>query len=173
MRSWRRFLRRKKKPYFVLSLLSLLNLILPQPAHAMAIRPSAAKAPVSVHQPTNVAVKAIVRPRPLKSTLPVVPSVKAKRTIRVVATAYTSSRDETDASPDITASGQRTRDGIIAVNGLKFGTRVRFPDQYGDKIFVVQDRMSSRYGSNHVDIWMTTKTLAKQWGVRHVRMEIL
>lgn len=105
-------------------------------------------------------------------TLPTVPDIEAKRVIKVVATAYSSSYDETDSDPFTTASGERVRDGVIAANWLPFGARVRIPDHYGDKVFVVKDRMHPR---NHdlVDIWMSSKAQAIEWGVKHVRIEII
>lgn len=105
--------------------------------------------------------------------LPQVAQYEVKRTVRLTVTAYTSSVDETDNSPFITASGTRVRDGIIAQNSLPFGTRVRFPDAFGDKVFVVEDRLSSRKGTYIADIWMPTKTDAQTWGARVLTMEIL
>lgn len=95
-----------------------------------------------------------------------------KRTIYVMVTAYSSTPDQTDDTPFHTANGTYVRDGIIASNFLKFGTRVRFPDYFGDKIFDVQDRMNERF-SDRVDIWMPTREAAIQFGVRTLKMEIL
>lgn len=102
------------------------------------------------------------------STLP----IKVKKVIRVVVTAYSSTPDQTDSTPFITASGSRVRDGIIAANFLRFGAKVRFPDKFGDKIFVVEDRMHPRH-PHRVDIWMTERQLAKEFGVKRLEMEIL
>ena len=108
-----------------------------------------------------------------EGALPDAKSVSAKRTAYVSMTAYTSSVDETDSTPFITADGSHTRDGIVAANNLKFGTRVRFPDLCGDKVFEVHDRMNKRY-TDRIDIWMTTKGEAFKFGVKHnVRVEIL
>lgn len=86
---------------------------------------------------------------------------EAKRLVLV--TAYSSTVDQTDDSPFITASGTQVRDGIVATNFLKFGTKVKFPELYGDKIFVVEDRMKS----NHkVDIWFPTREEALQFGAK-------
>jgi len=96
------------------------------------------------------------------------------RSYYVTATAYTSTPDQCWGNPFITASGKRVYDGLIAANGLKFGTKVRFPEMYGDKIFTVDDRMSSRHGSNRVDIWMDgPRSKALQFGKRYLKMEIL
>lgn len=93
---------------------------------------------------------------------------------RVVApvTAYSSTPDQTDSTPFITASGTRTRDGVVAANFLPIGTKVRIPTVYGDKIFVVEDRMNSRYWQR-LDIWMETRQEALQFGVRTLPIEII
>jgi 3D (Asp-Asp-Asp) domain-containing protein len=101
-----------------------------------------------------------------------VPEIKVKRVIKVTVTAYSSTPDQTDNTPFITASGSRVRDGIIAANFLRFGTKVRFPDYSGDKIFVVEDKMHPRF-YHRVDIWMTERQLAKEFGVKRLEMEIL
>ncbi len=96
------------------------------------------------------------------------------RTMKVVATAYNSEVGQTDDSPFITAFGTRVRDGIIATNDYKRGTRVRLPELYGDKVFVVEDRMNSRYtGKSRIDIWMERKSDAIKLGARYLTMEIL
>ncbi len=76
-------------------------------------------------------------------------------TIKMVITAYTSTPDQTKSygSPFITASGAHVADGIIANNMLAFGTKVRIPALYGNKVFTVEDRMNQKMGLYHVDIW--------------------
>lgn len=87
-------------------------------------------------------------------------------------TAYSSTPDQTDSTPFITASGSHVRDGIVAANFLRFGTKVRFPTLYGDKIFIVEDRMNSRY-EYRLDIWMETREEAKQFGIKAVPIETI
>jgi len=87
-------------------------------------------------------------------------------------TAYSSTADQTDSTPFITASGTNVRDGIVACNFLRFGTRVRFPQLYGDKIFVVEDRMALK-NSHKIDIWFITRNEAKEFGVKYLQVEIL
>ena len=87
-------------------------------------------------------------------------------------TAYSSTPEETDDTPFITASGERVRDGIIAANFLPFGTEVRIPELFGDKVFVVKDRMHHRK-TNFVDIWMPSKYLAQEFGIHQTSIEIL
>lgn len=76
-------------------------------------------------------------------------------TIKMVITAYTSTPSQTKSygSPFITASGAHVADGIIANNMLPFGTKVRIPQLYGNKVFTVEDRMNTKMGLYHVDIW--------------------
>lgn len=90
----------------------------------------------------------------------------------VTVTAYSSTVDQCDSTPFITASGTRVRDGIIATNALAFGTKVKFPSLYGDKIFTVEDRMNKRY-SDRADIWFETREEAIRFGVRKLEMVIV
>ncbi|MDX1608211.1 MAG: hypothetical protein R3251_03300 [Candidatus Spechtbacterales bacterium] len=87
-------------------------------------------------------------------------------------TAYSSTPDQTDGSPFITASGTRVRDGIVAANFLPIGTKIRIPEYYGDKVFVVEDRMNARYWQK-VDIWMPTRSEALRFGLRNTYIEII
>lgn len=100
-------------------------------------------------------------------------SKKAVKTIQVVVTAYSSVPNQTDDTPFITASNKYVRDGIIANNLLPFGTKVRIPKLYGDKIFVVEDRMNKKKGNYHIDIWMPNTPLAVNFGVKTADIEIL
>lgn len=105
-------------------------------------------------------------------TKPEVSAEPAVRVIRVPVTAYTSDPAETDSTPFTTANGTRVRDGVVAANFLPFGTRIRIPDYFGDKVFEVHDRMNVRY-TQRVDIWMLKKVDARAWGVKNVKIEIL
>lgn len=96
----------------------------------------------------------------------------AVRTISVPVSAYNSEVGQTDGSPFTTADGSQVRDGIVAANFLPHGTRFRIPDQFGNKVFEVHDRMNSRY-TYKIDIWMLNKSDARKWGVRTVKVEIL
>lgn len=106
-------------------------------------------------------------------------SFRVIRTHTVQASGYSSTPDQTDSTPFTTASGEHVRDGIIAanvyVNGrrLPFGTLVRIPNIYGDKIFVVEDRMNIRY-QNNIDIWFPERQLAREFGRKNkVTIEIV
>jgi len=98
---------------------------------------------------------------------------KAIKTIQVVVTAYSSTPDQTDDTPFITASGKHVADGIIANNMLPFGTKIKIPSIYGDKIFTVEDRMNKSKSDYHIDIWMPTRTSAIDFGVKTADIEIL
>lgn len=105
----------------------------------------------------------------------VAPTVQAeKRFYSVRVSAYTSSVDQTDDTPFITASGSYVRDGIAAANFLPMGTKFRIPKLFGDKVFVVEDRMNSRYnGTTHVDIFMEDGRAARLFGAQNAQLEVL
>jgi len=95
------------------------------------------------------------------------------KTMHVDATAYSSRPQETDGSPFITADGSVVRDGIIAANFIPFGTKIRIPLVYGDKIFEVHDRMNSRY-NYRIDVWMDDVQEMREFGIkRSIEIEIV
>ena len=104
--------------------------------------------------------------------------LKVLSTHTVRATGYSSTTDQTDNTPFITASGTYVRDGIVAanfsINGRRvpFGTLVRIPEIYGEKVFVVEDRMNSRY-TNNLDIWFPERSFAKKFGSKKVVIEVV
>jgi len=93
--------------------------------------------------------------------------------IKMVITAYSSTTWQTDSTPLITASGASVKEGVVANNMLPFGTKIRIPEIYGDKIFVVEDRMSWKKGHYHLDIWFPEYWQAKYFGVKRAYIEIL
>ena len=98
------------------------------------------------------------------------------KTIEVIATAYSSTPDQTDANPFTTAANTTVRDGIIAANFLEFHTQIKIPELYGDKIFIVEDRMNRRYNNSEIprlDIWMETRVDAKRFGVKKLEIIVL
>jgi len=98
---------------------------------------------------------------------------KVVKTIKVVITAYSSTPNQTDETPFITASNKYVKDGIIANNILPFGTKIRIPKLYGDKIFTVEDRMNKNKSDYQFDIWMPERALAVNFGVKKAEIEIL
>lgn len=123
-------------------------------------------------EPVVQAVLAASREDGSAAGLPLAEERVPRRVVWVLATAYTSSVDETDSTPFITASGTTTHPGTVAANFLPFGTRLRIPDQFGDFVFTIEDRMNERYGSGRIDIWMHTKAQAREWGARWVKVEL-
>lgn len=89
--------------------------------------------------------------------------------LSVQTSAYSSSEDETDDSPTVTASNSTTRKGVVANNCLAFGTKLVIE---GEK-YVVEDRMNKRYGCDKVDIWMESKELALAYGVKSVTIRVI
>jgi len=96
-------------------------------------------------------------------------------------TAYNSLPAQTNGDPCVTANGdnvcmlyeQYGYQNTVASNAFPFGTLLRFPDLYGDKVFRVNDRMARRY-RNRVDFWMASYPEARQFGVkRGVKVEVV
>ncbi|MFA5947266.1 MAG: hypothetical protein WC813_04590 [Patescibacteria group bacterium] len=85
--------------------------------------------------------------------------------------AYTSRVEECDSTPFITASQTHVRDGVVATNQLPFGTRIKMPEIYGDKVFIVEDRMNTRY-KNNMDIWMDDLATARHFGRKTVKIVV-
>ncbi|OIO18538.1 MAG: hypothetical protein COY69_00505 [Candidatus Magasanikbacteria bacterium CG_4_10_14_0_8_um_filter_32_14] len=115
------------------------------------------------------------------NNFPNIGEAEPRRVVLAVMTAYSSEAAQTDSTPCIPADfsynlckhyEQDGEQNSIASNFLPMGTKVRFPDLYGDKVFVVRDRMNARYGNGRGDIWMPTKAEAKTFGVKRVKMEI-
>jgi 3D (Asp-Asp-Asp) domain-containing protein len=104
---------------------------------------------------------------------PANPPPKVARELPVIITAYSSTVSQTDDTPFITASGSYVRDGIVANNLLPFGTKIRIPDIYGDKIFVVEDRMNRKKGYYHFDIWLADYGQAMNFGAKRTTIEVL
>lgn len=93
-------------------------------------------------------------------------NVDVKETRTMTITAYSSSKDETDSTPFITASNTRVRDGVVATNILPFGIRVRIPSLFGGREFVVEDRMHPRH-QDRLDIWFPSRREALRFGIVH------
>ncbi len=119
-----------------------------------------ASAPAVAPTPRSLP-KVAAKPRPVRKTL------------WVTVTAYSSTVDQTDSDPFTTASGERVRDGVAAWNGVPFGTELKLPSHFGDKVFVIKDRLNPRASAYHVDIWMPTRAEAVQWGARVIKVELL
>ena len=107
--------------------------------------------------------------------LPIVSLLGEERIVKTMwlyVTGYSSTPEQTDDTPFITASGKTVRDGIVATNLLPLGTKIKIPEFYGNKVFVVEDRMHPR---KHymVDIWFASYQDAKEFGAKTTYVEIL
>ena len=98
----------------------------------------------------------------------------AEQSLRVLATAYNTTRAQTDSRPNTGAWGDRIEPGmkIIAVSpdlvkqGLKRGTKVTIEGVEGE--WTVLDRTPSRY-KNRIDIYMGVDiAAAREWGRKRV-----
>lgn len=98
-------------------------------------------------------------------------SLNQSKTITIVLTAYSSTPDQTDDTPFITASNTHVRDGTVAANFLAFGTKIKIPSLFGDKIFTVEDRMA-RKNPDKIDIWFPERHLAKKFGVKEAEVVV-
>lgn len=102
---------------------------------------------------------------------------KIAKIINATVTAYSSHWSETTGIPGVpgtvTASGKQVSPEIVANNGLPFGTKIKVPALYGDKIFIVGDRMNKRMGSHRFDFWFSTRSEALNFGVKNVEIEVL
>jgi 3D (Asp-Asp-Asp) domain-containing protein len=93
--------------------------------------------------------------------------------IVVTVTGYSSSYDETDEDPWITANNTVPRFGIVATNDLPLGTKIKIPEIFGDQIFIVEDRMNKRF-KNRIDVWFPSKEDALNFGIKeNVLVEIV
>jgi len=112
------------------------------------------------------------------TTIPQAPTIIETATDTVTAvlsmriTAYASVPNETDSTPFITADGSHVAPGEAASNILPFGTKIEIPALFGDEIFTVHDRMSTRI-KNTIDIWMPTVRQALVFGAEHAEIIVL
>lgn len=88
-------------------------------------------------------------------------------------TVYQSVPWETDSDPWTTAAGTRARDGVVAANCLPFGTLIRIPELFGDKVFVVEDRLHPRKSCYIIDVWREYSPQNKAFGAPKATIEIL
>jgi 3D (Asp-Asp-Asp) domain-containing protein len=108
------------------------------------------------------------------------------------ATGYNSMVSQTNAQPFITATGARTRWGIIAVSrdllqaDIPYGSLVRIRDLgsvqgrgYGkyqelldQQLFIVEDTMHPRK-RQQIDVWFEHLHEAIEWGARRVEVEVV
>lgn len=126
---------------------------------------------------TIVAQAPTLRIEPVTVQLVVEQDVTTVRHEEVKITSYNSLAWQTDSTPDITATGQRTRYGIVAVSRdllseYPYGTKLLIVQAGGhgcnawdvlDTVFEVQDTMHIRK-KRQVDIWLPELEQSRQWG---------
>lgn len=115
-------------------------------------------------------------------------------TLTLRATAYNSMESQTNSQPHITATGARTRFGIIAVSrdllgdAIPYGSLVRLRDlgnYYNGRgagkfqplldyqgLFIVEDTMHPRK-RQQIDVWFEHYADAISWGLRKVEVELV
>lgn len=95
----------------------------------------------------------------------------------VTVTAYSSSSDQCDSTPHLTATGTPVRRGIIALSrDLLRRFNPEAPFDWGDRVhveglgeFIVEDTMSGRF-ARRADIWFPDSRSATAWGVRELKL---
>ncbi len=156
----------------------------PKPLAKPALKPATKPAPKPVVKQKTTPAK--VKPR--VSTL----SRRAGPSYFLKSTGYNSSVSQTDSSPRVTATGARTRFGVIALSrdmlrSIPYGSQVRLEDMGAlgsgagrgrfnsmlqGVVFIVEDTMHPRM-SRTVDVWFHSRSTAMRWGKRQVKLTIL
>ena len=187
-------------PYNLLNL----PLVSSQPQPVQIAKPVTAK-PVTSSKPVvakPVAPKPVaakpVPAKPVAVSKPVAPKpapVVARRSgpsYMLKSTAYNSHVSQTDRTPFITATGARTRFGVIALSrdmlrSVPYGSLVRIEDlgawgsgrgrgtynrMLSGVLFQVEDTMHPRKVRT-VDVWFYSRSQALQWGARQVKLTIV
>jgi 3D (Asp-Asp-Asp) domain-containing protein len=132
-------------------------------------------------------------PRALTPHAPILLGPSRGPTLTLRATAYNSLESQTDDTPFITATGARTRWGIVAVSRdllggtLPYGSLIRLRDLgtfYGgrgagtydrllaDTVFIVEDTMHQRK-TQQLDVWFAEYRDAIHWGVRRIEVDLV
>lgn len=122
--------------------------------------------------PSTVGERMLLEEHTLLPSSPHYGPERVTKTMNIVVTAYASLPNQTWGNPFLTAKETYVREGIVAANFLPFDTKIRIPELFGDRIFVVEDRMHPRKGYQ-VDIWYADNDDAIQFGRRNATIEIL
>ncbi len=149
---------------------------------------------------TKPALKAVAKPKakPLRTTIRTTTSRVGSSSRRagpsyfLKSTGYNSSVSQTDSTPRVTATGARTRFGVIALSrdmlgSIPYGSQVsledmgalgsgagrgRFNSMLRGVVFIVEDTMNKRI-TRTVDVWFHSRSTALRWGKRQVKLTIL
>lgn len=113
--------------------------------------------------------------------------VEARTSLNVMVTSYNSLSGQTDSTPNLTATGTRTRYGIVAasrdlVRTYGYGARVkivRWNKVRGcnpnivpkGMVFVVEDTMNRRF-TRKIDIWLPRRSQSINFGKCAAQVEI-
>lgn len=118
----------------------------------------------------------LFNPMEFKGKLPENDNAGIKWSKYLAISAYNSDASQTDDSPCVTANNfDVCANGIedtIAANFLPFGAKVKIPALFGDRVFIVRDRMNKRF-ANKVDVWMIERSDAIKFGVKIAKIEVL
>lgn len=160
-----------------------------RPAQTQTVRPvhapAARRAPVQAARPAQAqaARAAQTRVQNIRRAQAEVarPTTRTGRSAIVRATAYNSLANQTDSTPFITATGTRTRPGVVALSRdmlrtFPYGTRITIEDLSGrssglfrGRVFIVEDTMAARK-TGSLDIWLPAYGDAIRFGARQVRI---
>ncbi len=143
------------------------------PHYSLAIEPVEAKTSIMV---PDLVIKAEEEDNQKITLIAPIKDYLVIKTYNIPITAYSSTVDQCDATPCITANGfdlcAHNQEDVIAANFLPFGTKVRIPEYFGDRIFTVQDRMNARY-YYRADVWLKTRAEAKKFGLVYTKLEVI
>ncbi|WP_034383261.1 3D domain-containing protein [Deinococcus sp. YIM 77859] len=151
------------------------------PELPLAPVPPRAEAPQKAALPAEVAAQNRARAVQQAQAEIAQSRVRTGRSVIARATAYNSTPGQTDSTPFITATGTRTRPGVVALSRdllriFPYGSKIMIEDLSGrynnlfkGRVFYVEDTMAARK-TNSIDIWMATRSQAIQFGARQVRI---
>lgn len=184
-------------PYDLLSLPLFGTQLLPiGVAKPAATKPIAAKPvapkPVTSSKPVVAVTKPVVAAKPVTPKPVAALARRSGPSYTLKSTAYNSHSSQTDRTPFITATGARTRFGVIALSrdmlrSVPYGSLVRIEDlgawgsgrgrgtynrMLSGVLFQVEDTMHPRK-LRTVDVWFYSRSQALQWGARQVKLTIV
>ncbi|NCP17194.1 hypothetical protein COU24_00890 [Candidatus Kuenenbacteria bacterium CG10_big_fil_rev_8_21_14_0_10_39_14] len=170
----KKILRLAKKILFIVSLSFAFIQVSPQIVYAAPeVNFDYGRGPIELaisNHPDNPRVQGVAEQNQASSSLPDNQELAYYETY-ITATAYTSREAETDGSPYIAAWGDHVFWGMIASNAFPYGTKIQIPDYFGDKMFIVLDRMNARY-YHRLDVWMPELPTAQSWGARYLKIKV-
>lgn len=152
-------------------------MVVAPPAPVQAPRPAAVRPPTATQQAAQNRAAAVAQAQ----VAPLAAVTARGRSAVVRATAYNSLAAQTDSTPFITATGTRTRPGVVALSrdmlrSFPYGTRITIEDLSGrynhllkGRVFIVEDTMAARK-TGSLDIWMGSRRDALNFGARQVRI---